>query len=210
MGTIKTKGYAERKVPADTTEFEITFSEYDIKEEGAIQKCNDECERFLQSLTGIGIKIEDIQLHLDRISKSNYDNQRKITCTKSITFPTICNPKFNSALSQVISKGKRHVELITTNSIENDTEIKKDLLKEAILDSKRKAELIASADGRKIIGIDSVYEDGYADSWKEDDMDIKCGATPEGFLLDQNTLTSNLSVPKIKIQASINISWSIE
>ncbi len=210
MGTIKTKGYAERKVPADTTEFEITFSEYDIKEEGAIQKCNDECERFLQSLTDIGIKIEDIELDLDRISKSNYDNQRKITCTKSITFSTACNPKFNSALSQVISKGKHHVELITTNSIENDTEIKKDLLKEAILDSKRKAELIASADGRKIIGIDSVYEDGYADSWKEDDMDIKCGAAPEGFLLDQNTLTSNLSIPKIKIQASINISWSIE
>ena len=55
-----------------------------------------------------------------------------------------------------------------------------------------------------------MYEDGYADSCAEDDMDIRCEAVPEGFLLEQNTLTSNLSVPKITIQSSINISWSIE
>lgn len=170
MGTIKTKGIAECEVSADTTIFTIRFKTRDIKEDKAIIKCTKMCEEFLKDLTNLGLNLADIELSEDRLSTINYDDKTMRLCEKSIKFKTPCSPKFNSMISRVITEGKYEIELSKDDYVKKDAIIREQLRVEAIKDSRRKAELIASADGRHIIGIDSVCDNRYADYWEDKDL----------------------------------------
>ena len=210
MGTIKTRGIAEREVPADTTTFTIRFKTRDIKEDKAITKCTEICEGFLKDIMGMGLKLDDIELSEDRLSTGSYDDKTMRLCEKSIKFKTPCSPKFNSMISRIIAKGKYEVDLSKDDCVKKDAQIREQLLVEAIQDSRRKAELIASADGRRIIDIDSVCDNRYADYWEDEDlMEARCGNVTGILLDDDNSLLSNLAAPKVTIQETINISWSV-
>ena len=93
--------------------------------------------------------------------------------------------------------------------ISNEREIHKELLKEAVADSRAQAEYFSKLMGQKIIGIETANisdGDDYDDPIDPVRMYRRC-------LCDESSkrpLSDNLSIEKLKLDAEVNIVWLID
>jgi uncharacterized protein YggE len=69
MGTIKTKGYAQKNVGTDLTECNIAFKAKETSNDKCIKKIQEECEKFLEEIKKIGIEMKDVHLEDDNLSE---------------------------------------------------------------------------------------------------------------------------------------------
>lgn len=207
MGTIKVKGYAERKVEADSVCFTITFLSKDIKASSAAEEVKKQCEVFLKEINASGIPAKQIHLEEDDISNvSDYNDGGKLMIAKRIlSFNTVFDAAFNNRILKIISENDINAYLDTESYISNKKEIHEELLKEAVKDSRRKAELIAMANDQKVKYIDSVEDDRYMDE-DDDSPSFLNMISPAG----ESLLSDELRGKELTETEEIYIKWVIE
>lgn len=203
MGTIKVKGYSERKVLADVTNYQLTFKAIDLKPSYVITTIKDQCEIFLKELAGLGLDIKDVHLSEDEINTYKYE-KREAFGERQIQFRTPLSPVINDKVYQIIKDNNLNVDVETEYEYSNKIELHKELIKEAVLNSKNKAELIAEANEQKIKYIDSVdYGDDYlyVQENLDDSIEFEC---------DDDSYFEKISGKEIVESEEIYIKWFIE
>ena len=208
MSIIKVKGTAKRKILADTINIELRFFSEDVKISRATEKNNEQCERFLGRIKTIGIEPSSFHLSEDKIT-SNYSKADIKTVSRTMNLEVPFDSRMNNAILTIIKEEDLMVFIDTNFSISNKDQIHKELLQEAVIDSKHKAEIIAAANNQVVKYIDTV-----SDNWKDiynDDKESShlCGSI-DGLLLEDDLLSGQLSAKYLEEYETVYVSWVIE
>ncbi|MBR0420194.1 MAG: SIMPL domain-containing protein [Erysipelotrichaceae bacterium] len=207
MGTIRIMGYAERKVNADIVDYYINFFSCERKASEALKNSNEQCELFLKELKKCGFDMSQIHLSEDRVDEPRYDDNR-VDAEREIHFRSTFDPAFNNVISEIIHKNDLGVNINTDYSYSKKRELHEELLKEAVQNSKAKAELIAETTGQKVKYIDSVSDDRFDDSYYEETSHYF--AAPMKGKEPSNDVFNELAGKELTESESIYVTWNID
>ncbi|MDO4756141.1 MAG: SIMPL domain-containing protein [Parabacteroides sp.] len=206
MGKLKITGNAKKEFKADAMEITITIATDGETSAHALNKGKKETEKLLQLLVDIGIDLSSVTMKRDSISgPGRYNDDKLYRFEKNICFMSDANLTTLEMLSSGIIKDELNATYTENFCLYNTENAKKEVLQDALLDSKKKAEAIAETLGQKITGIDCAKCDEYDD----DDVEL---LKPKMCLQEGvgGSLATQLSPDMITIEKSIDVSWIVE
>lgn len=211
MGEMTVKGYAERRVECDIVKYTLGFTADGMTIPEAVEAVNKELEHFLEIMENNGIKSDMFELEDNNTSErysidegeKPYYSEREISIRMPLSTYNI------NSMMQYIAKYKLNVVLRETYYYSDLSDLHKELLKEAVEDSKNKAELIASFTGQKIKGIKSVIT-----NFTEREMLLKSKRDEENRIYKIGEVApsyaENLSSPTDVEKEDVEVVWLIE
>ena len=212
--TIEVRGEAERTVIADTAEYGICFVAKDLYLSKAIEMVDKHCEIFLNEIEKLGIDVKEIMLVDDDLDEeTTRENNTEKVVKRSIYFQTNVNAAFNNALLDIVQSNDLNVKFSVRYSYEKQNEVEEELMKEAVINSKKMAELIAEASQQKVVGIYSASNNSYRKLffYESDDDEIDDEDIPRVSLFEKSRKKSDdLAAREITISKSMNIEWLVE
>ena len=159
MGEITVRGHAKRSVESDRVRYNLEFEETAETLDEALGAVEKKVEAFLQEMEELGIDITKIQLDRDQSGK-NWRNEKEMrSFTRSLRFLAPSSPAFFNRVNAILQKEKIDINYYTSPLYSKEKELRNELLQEAVQDSRKKAELIASVYDQKITGIGKVSYD---------------------------------------------------
>lgn len=207
MGTLRVRGTAECRFPADrfTVHIEIRSEKGSTGEAIAAGKAQtEELLKLMQER--LGLAPESFRLQ-DEAVRQNYGDKPGYQFTKSISTEIEADLSVlerMTSLLQTLSETEYHISYALSDLAEKGQQV----LKQAVENSRRRAELIAAAVGQKITGIEDVrceYMDD-DDNFTDRPM-MKCaGAMNECEII----LADRLSKPEQTISKEVQIVWKTE
>ena len=207
MGTFQINGSAERKINYDVVLIELTFAESDSSSHMASKIVMRECEQFLEKLEAEGIPAESIALDNDSVSENSYRDNNKMNAKRRLEIRIPFNMSVINRIRQIVDENEYSIEFSLNYEMSNESEIREELIKEALLDSKKKAEELAATLGLKVVGVESLKT--YNKSGKiyaaKDMM-----AVPACLEVPQFLRSNKLQAKEEKLSESIEIVWTIE
>ena len=205
MGKLSITGKAEREVSYNAVELSVTFYLHAKTTAEALQIVMEQSEKFLELVTAAGVDMKDIHIGDNSVDQRYSDDELKVHASREMKIRLRFDMAFVNALMDMIKELDFAVDLDCDYHLTNRAELHMELMKEAIADSKKKAEIIAEIMGQKIIGIDSVEHDRHSDmEWMccEQERDvIYAGAAP---------LSNQLEAPITNESETISVVWLIE
>ena len=217
MGELKIVGTAEREVSCDMINIYLKFSSEEKISSKASEKVTQNCENFLKKLQENGVDISKIQLdNIDLKSDRQWDNKKLMSYGNirvKITLPY--DMVFINMINEWIQSVNYEVNINIDFYIADLALIHKELLKEAILDSKKKAEMLAEMMEQKVTGIKTAFisEEGYIEDFYDDEdeeeaaADSFYGASPSPRVAK---ISDFLQSPKRTETERVTIVWNIE
>lgn len=110
-------------------------------------------------------------------------------------------------IRQIVDENEYSIEFSLNHEMSNESEIREELIKEALLDSKKKAEELAATLGLKVVGVESLKT--YNKSGKiyvaKDRM-----AVPARLEVPQFLRSNKLQAKEEKLSETIEVVWTIE
>ena len=211
MGKIMVVGKAEREYEANecSINLEIEVSRQTSSEASKVS--SEQCEALLSKLQDeLGINPSSVEIHYDRIDKrSSYkSNEISYESKKSLWLHIPADMKLVNAIRHIIETGFDDVSFTALYSVSNEAALNKELFKEAIADSRAKADFLAESMGLKITGIDSANLSGDEDVYDltEEPVEIvryKMSAAGASSLSDQ------LKPNQVELSAEVKIVWLV-
>lgn len=211
MGKIMVVGKAEREYEANecSINLEIEVSRQTSSEASKVS--SEQCEALLSKLQDeLGINPSSIEIHYDRIDKRSSYNSNEINyeSKKSLWLHIPADMKLVNAIRHIIETGFDDVSFTALYSVSNEAQLYKELFKEAIADSRAKADFLAESMGLKITGIDSANLSGDEDVYDltEEPVEIvryKMSAAGASSLSDQ------LKPNQVELSAEVKIVWLV-
>lgn len=210
MGTIKVIGKAEKEFTADIMEVVIEINVANPDYSKALSQGNEETEKLLKILTGLGYNITNILLNKEDVSQDESESGKKYyEFNKAISFTTGASPANLVALSDELCKNKIKASYDHTFKLSNRKELENAVLKEALTDSRKKAEMISETFGQKITGIEKVNCDLRTYS-VYDESDEGLPNPTMHYMALNNSLSAKISPDKIKLSKEIEVTWIME
>lgn len=208
MGRLSITGTAEREINYDAVEIRIILSITERNTQAALQVLTDHSEHFLQLVTEAGISMAEIHIGKSDIEHQEYEDSCDVLATKEFILRLKFDMPFINSLLDLIREMNLPINFRCNYHLSNKQEIHASLLKDALADSKAKAEKIAQVMGQKIVGIDAVKHGG------GHEMDWQCYEAPDvAFRMKrkQTTVLSDQLTPSFTRESeSINVVWLIE
>lgn len=205
MGKLSITGKAEREVSYNAVEMSVTFYIHAKTTAEALQIVMEQSEKFLELVTAAGVDMKDIHIGDNSVDQRYSDDELKVHASREMKIRLRFDIAFVNGLMDMIREQDFAVDLDCDYHLTNRAELHMELMKEALADSKKKAEVIAEIMGQKIIGIDSVEHDRHSDmEWMccEQERGIICaGAAP---------LSNQLEAPITTESETISVVWLIE
>jgi len=205
MGKLTITGKAEREVSYNAVELSVTFYVRSKTTAEALRIIMEQSEKFLDLITSNGVNIKDVHIGENSIDQRYDDDELEVRASREMTIRLKFDMAFLNSLMNIIREQDFSVDLDCDYHLTNRTEIHMELLKEAIADSKKKAEIIAEIMGQKLIGIDSVEHDRHSDmEWMccEHERALPCGGPPR--------LSNQIEAPITTESETIEVVWIIE
>ena len=110
-------------------------------------------------------------------------------------------------IRQIVDENEYSIEFSLNYEMSNESEMREELIKEALLDSKKKAEELAATLGLKVVGVESLKT--YNKSGKiyvaKDRM-----AVPARLEAPQFLRSNKLQAKEEKLSETIEVVWTIE
>lgn len=209
MGTIKIKGYATKEVNADIIEINISFTAKNAKIAIALEEAKKQSELFLKEISLLGIDVKEFHLGKDKSNEDGYGENKPKIATRTLTLCCKFNPKIINAIISVITKNNLEASIDTNYHCSNQQEIQKELLQEAIQNSRTKAETLASANGQMVKYAESITDDRDDCYGKKGFGGFLSGAVGD-ILLDEDLLSNALSAKPIEHSETVYVTWVIE
>lgn len=209
MNTIKIKGYASRKVNANMIRYKITFVAKDIRPSKASERVTNHSEAFLRDMKEVGFDVSKFHMEKDEITKQYKDEGKYVIRTFSFEIPF--DPKVNNLIYAIVRKEDLNVETETEFFLSDRNQIRDELLQEALLDSKKKAEMIAAANNQKVLYAELISDNKYDADYDKDFDDVKYRVGDVcGIMFDDNSLSAELSAKQIEEHAELYVTWVVE
>ncbi len=205
MGKLSIVGKAEREVSYNAVELSVTFYVRAKTTAEALCIVMEQSEKFLELITAAGVDLKAIHIGDNSVSQC-YDDELNVCASRKMTIRLPFDMEFINGLMDIIREQDFSVTFDCDYHITNKQELHFELLKEALADSKNKAEAIANIMGQKIIGIDSVEHSNHSD------IDWMC-CESQRFVLGErhSTQLSNLiDAPLTTESETISVVWLIE
>ena len=220
MGKVLVCGHAEREVAPDFCEVNFCIETKGATAAKAAAAAMTELEKLVSSLTNIGFKPEEMFISNDRSSGgSRYDNVRDYTSTKAFRLRFPVNVPVVNRINDIIASGFENTTLSVEYYLSSRSAIVDELKKEAIRDSRRKAEILAAATGTLVMGIKAA-------NFEDDDMEMDIADLNLSLDYDDDPsmylghrliepsgdfpLSDKLVPDSIKLDADVRIVWTIE
>ena len=204
MGKLSITGTAEREVSYDAVELRITFNGRAKKTADAVAIIMEECEQLLKIIIDAGVSMKDIHIGENSVDRRYGDNGVTVSANREITLRLKFDMPFINSLMDTIRDQDFSVDMDCSYSYSNKQNLHAVLLREAVENSKKKAELIAEIMGQKVIGIESVNHDSFYDEPFLYEMK-ECVAMSCAY-----ALSDQLESPLTKESESIDVVWLIE
>ncbi|MCR5306375.1 MAG: SIMPL domain-containing protein [Oscillospiraceae bacterium] len=205
MGTIRVRGFAERRFPAERFTVCMEIRANGTTSGEAITAGKQQTEEML------GRMLEQLQLKPECFMMQNeavrqiYGEQPRYQYTKSISVEIAADLAAVSqmtAMLETLSDTEYHIDYALSDLAEKEREV----LRLAVEDSRRRAELIASAVGQKLCGIEDVQcEYAGCEEMMRDAAVPKCAAA--GCV---NGLAERLRTPEQTVSKDVQIVWKTE
>lgn len=205
MGKIKVRGFARRSIECDICEYSICFTANDLYEDKAISMVKEDCELFLRRLKENGINLKDVRFQSDSISRGYNDGGLK-SFYRSISFMSDADASTSNLILGIIEANQIDATLNERYFYSDAKHLHEELLKEAIEDSRLKAEAIASATGSKVVGIEYLALDN-RDIYDEVAEEKMCFDTA---VSNMNCLSNEISNPLAEENEEVYIIWNME
>ena len=208
MGKIKTKGTSEKVFTADRCRITLSLETQMQTSDIASKKMSEELEKLLEKLKGMEINPEQIELFSDKIKQTSHYNSKEAgyISEREISFCIPAETKNVNAIRELIESGFENVALTVEYFLSNEKEYVDSLLKEAISDSKSKAELIAKTIGMQVVGIDAA-------NFSDDDF-LDITDEPEFIEMVRRknapSLSDLLKPEQITVSKDVTIIWTVE
>lgn len=218
MGKIKIIGNAVHEYQPDVCLLYFEFSSRNKTSDLASKNTNNQCEKLLSELVDKGFKPETILITEDSVRQlDRYDYQLKsenapndylYEARRQIKLTVPADQRIINNIRDVTERGYKNLSVSIVYALSNEIDLKKDLLKEAVEDSRSQAEYFSKIMGQKIIGIESAnISDG---SDYEDPVEPEKHYYCKLDAPSARPLSDNLSIEKIKLEAEVNIVWLID
>mgnify|MGYP004583446001 FL=1 len=209
MGKLMITGKAEREVYYDVVELTVTFYNDDKDSSDAIDTVIRQSEKFLSIIASNGADISKIRMDEDSLERSSrYDDKRRSSARRSFCLRSAFDMKFINSISQIIRNENFNAEIDYDYLLSNKEEIHKELLKEALEDSRKKAEMIAETVGEKITGIDEMKHESIATNIKY--REFERGLSYMERYESESSYSDELSSPVATETETVNVTWIIE
>lgn len=206
MGVFEISGKAEKFVNYDIAVISIAFFEDAKTSSSASKAVMKECEKFLEKLDKEGINIKDITLDNDSVSKEKYSDKQQVNASREVALRIPFNMEVINRIRQIADENEYSIEYDIDYELSNESQIREELLKEALLDSKKKAELLAASLDLKVIGIESLAK-GSTRYYGISDL---CEQERVGSVRAPEFLLSNqLKSKEEKLSETIDVKWNI-
>lgn len=211
MGEIMVKGTASKEIICDTAVYTFEFSEKANTVPEAAEKVKQEVERFLQVMCAKGIAADSFQSGDISTNESGYRRENEPPCTASRTLRLAGGYKESDTnlFFSLIAEEHFNIAFSRETDVSSKEEIRRDLLRKAVENSREKAEMIASCAGEKVIGIKKVNANRSA--FDDDDAEFD---DPESFMCCEEgsteRLTNRLAPSTVTEEVSIDVIWLIE
>ncbi len=205
MGKIKINGSAKKEFKADIMKVDISISTAGETAASAINKGKKETEKLLQLLIDLGFELSKVSLKNDHVSNhSRYNEDKCYHFEKEISFTSSANLALLESISDGIIRNEINATYNETFCLSNIETAEKLVLQDALLDSKKKAEIIAETLGQKVVEIESVKCDEY-ERLEFGERERTLIEMPAG-----GSLATMLSPDTISVDKSIDVTWIIE
>lgn len=205
MGKLSITGKAEREVSYNAIEMSVTFYIHAKTTAEALQIVMEQSEKFLELVTAAGIDMKDIHIGDNSVDQCYSDDELKAHASREMKIRLHFDMAFVNGLMDMIREQDFAVDLDCDYHLTNRAELHMELMKEALADSKKKAEVIAEIMGQKIIGIDSVEHE------RHNDMEWMCCEQERGIIREGAAPLSNqLEAPITTESETISVVWLIE
>ena len=213
MGKVMVEGWAEQLFDADVCDLHIYIEiERDTAAE-ASKESSTECERLLVKLKELGIEPSDIIITCDSIRESTHYDDKKTyyESRKYLYLRTSADVPLINAVRDIIETGFKKITMQAIFTVSNMEELRKALYKNAIEESRAKADFLAESVGLRIIGVDSANLTGKEDVYdltedKEDESD-KIMRRSADIGNNDHPLTDLLTPETVKLRAKVKIVW---
>ena len=213
MGKIMVVGQAEHEYPPDICRIYLDIEITRKTASEASNVCIERCEQLLKKLKEeLGIDPSSIEQYSDEIRReSDYDtNEINYESKKALCLYIPTNMRSVNTIRSIIGKGFEDVSFSTEYMVSNEAELSKKLLKEAIVDSRTRAELLAESMGLKVSGIDSANLSGQEDVYDLTRESNRVFACCNKDVLRRQALSDQLKPELIKINSEVKIVWLVE
>ena len=205
MGKIKINGRAKKEFKADIMKVDISIATEGETAASAINKGKKETEKLLQLLVDLRFELSKVSMENDHVSNpSRYNDDKCYHFEKEISFTSSANLALLESISDGIIRNEINATYDETFCLSNIESAKKSVLQDALLDSKKKAEIIAETLGQKVVGIESAK----CDEYEEEDLEEKIHYLRE--MPAGSSLATMLSPDTISVDKSIDVTWIIE
>lgn len=205
MGRLSIDGRAEREVAYNAMEVEITFYSSAESTTEALEQVHLESEAMLERLAEIGVETKRIMLKDVSLEKGFSEDGKQADASRSICWKSAFDMKFINTLMALVQEEDCDADVDYTYYLNNKREVHAELLREALADSKQKAEFLAESMGQRIVGIDCVtYSKGVSADWEYCEHEVEWGKKR------RNLLSDLLQAPTTRESEEIHVDWLIE
>lgn len=217
MGKIRIVGRAKREYQPDLCHVYLNVQNKKRTTDIASKQTNNQCEKLLSDLIEKGFGLENIVISEDTVRqdreygyRSSDDSSKELLyeAVREIRLTVPAEQKILNIISDIIENGYKNITISKHFIISNEPAYLKELQKEAVEDSRTRANYFAEMMGQKIAGIDSANlsdGDDYDDPVNPDRIFRKCMADSS-----QRPLSDKLEIEPLQLEAEVNIVWLID
>lgn len=161
MGVIETKGKAERKYECDLMTIRISFKAEGADPAVVSKTVMDSCEKFISELVDFsGLKLQDIHIDEDCIEDYQYSDVKDTHAGRIISFQNGFDMKLTNQIRQHLNEGGYRHNIDIEYDYSKVTELHAEVVKEALMEAKAQADMLAESLGLKIDGLKKAEEQG--------------------------------------------------
>jgi uncharacterized protein YggE len=202
MAILRIKGTAEKEYHYDVMTITVTFRAMDHSSAKALDEVMKQSESFLETLQENGVDISQLQLGRNELSEYSYKDELNIA-SRGIKIRTDFNMAFLNDLNEMLSDKRFDILMDTSYEISNENELRDNLIKEAIEDSKKIAELACSVTGQKIVGIKKIDLGDTVGAYLEESRLKLCSPSA-------SRLSDMMQSPTTTLDESVTVIWEIQ
>lgn len=215
MGKILVKGKTERQYEADICVIHLTISSNHSDSSAATKEADKMMEELLQAMENIGIEVECFRITIDKTTiASHYDDLKGYVSTRHLELRAAKSMTLVNDIREVIGNGFPKVAVAVSYAISDEGKYRRELLQEAIHDSRERADMMAATVGCKVIGLDTArLSDGDFDI--DDIEDLTEGESEHVYMCQERArglgrFADRLQTEKVELKAEVNIVWLTE
>ncbi len=209
MGNLVTKGRASNEYDAEIMKLTVIFQKKGQDAGYVLKSAKEQCESFLSELNNINVPPEKIQL-IDGGVLKKYGHE-ETTAEKRLIVETRIDIELCTYIFSLIEKCKDEIQYdISFDLLEKEIK-SNELLKLAVEDSRRQANIIAASLGKSVIGVNSVNDQKYNQRSLAKSLTIEDAIKakiPDAFKSD-TPLSDRAALPKVLMSEDIEITWNM-